>query len=145
MNRTVARLLVISGLHLAAPGCSDLPFVGGEEPETAQQYPPEIQDVVAEIDRMQSKGNLREAIDLTERKLIDYPQAVPLRIRLAELRSQRQACFMDDWNEVESLQQRKSYSMAVVVLERIQRYGDKDMVRRARERIDEIRAGNPEI
>jgi hypothetical protein len=145
MNRMVARMLAISGLLLAGPGCSSLPFVGGEEPETAQQYPPEIEDAVAEVDRLQSKGHLREAIDLTERTLIDYPEAIPLRIRLAELRSQRQVCFIGDWNEADSFQEQRSFAMAVVVLKRIERYGDKDMVRRARERIDEIQAGNPEI
>jgi hypothetical protein len=148
MNRRVARVLLalaVSGLIIAGPGCSDIPFVGGEEPETGQQYPPEIQEVVTEIDRLQSKGELRAAIELTERSLVDYPDAVPLRVRLSELRSQRQVCFMADWNEVDSLQQKRSFAMAVVVLKRIERYGDKDMVRRARERIDEIRAGNPAI
>jgi hypothetical protein len=146
MCRTLARFLTISGLLLVlAPGCSDLPFVGGEEPETGKQYPAEIRDVVAEVDRLQSKGDLREAIELTERSLIDYPEAVPLRVRLSELRSQRQVCFIGDWNEVDSLQERKSYAMAVVVLKRIERYGDKEMVRRAKQRIDEIKVGNPEI
>ncbi len=100
-----------------------------------------VEALLASADRFQEKGRLREAIDAVERGTVDYPLSQDLRTRLAELRFQRQVCFVDDWNEAETLAS-TAPAQAVTRLERIERYGDRDMVRRARARIEEIRAGS---
>jgi hypothetical protein len=132
-------------LGASGAGCSSLPESLGGEPEDLGIEPPEVQDILQSADRYQSKGFLREAIETVEKGLVDYPRASGLRVRLAELRSQRQVCFVSDWNEVDAFCQQKSPASAVVVLRRIERYGDREMVQRARERIDQIRVQNPGI
>jgi hypothetical protein len=137
--------IALAAFAAAGLGCSGFPGTYEDEEENPGGYPAEVQDMVVQIDRLQARGELREAIDRTEIGLIDYPNVGVLQVRLAELRSQRQVCFDADWSEADALCGRNSSNSAVVVLRRIEKYGDRDMVQRARDRIGEIRAGHPEI
>jgi hypothetical protein len=131
------------GVFLAAGmiGCSS-PGSGKQEKIL---YPDRVHNLLKEADRLQDHGWLREAIELIQVGLVDFPTSPPLQDRLAELRSMRQVCFMSDWNEARSLIGRKSFTTALVVLERIVRYGDEEMIRRAREKMEEIRSTAPNV
>jgi len=120
-------------------GCSGSPT--GKQEKIL--YPDRVHNLLKQADRFQDHGWLREAIELIQEGLVDFPTSPPLQDRLAELRSMRQVCFMTDWNEARSLIGRKSFATALVVLERIVRYGDEEMIRRAREKMEEIRSTAP--
>ncbi len=137
---TIGILIAASGI-----GCSGLPEPFGDGEGESEYCPERVAIALEEADRLQERGELREGIDIVERSLVDYPESLPLKIRLAELRSMRQVCFTNDWSEADSLCETQSHQTALVVLKRIERYGDRDMVRRARERMEEIRASHPEI
>ncbi len=136
-----ASVLIIASVT----GCTGLPEPLGADEEDLRVYPEEVQDILADADRCQAKGSLREAIEAVEQGLVDYPDSSPLRVRLAELRSQRQVCFVTDWNEADVLCERRSPASALLVLKRIERYGDREMIHRAREKIGEIQARNPKL
>ncbi len=136
--------LLTAALAFCLAGCAEFqpPW---EDDEAPQVFPERVQEIISQADLEQSKGELRQAIDTVERGLVDYPDSSPLRVRLAELRSQRQVLFVTDWNEVDSLLRQEAPSTALDLLRRIQKYGDPDMIRRAREREGEIHARYPQL
>src|ERR1041385_1933522 len=138
--------MILPCLLLGMSACTHLPEPFGiDEEESTAAFPPGVQKVIEEADRLQRQGDLRGAILVVEHGLIDFPESSPIRARLGELRSQRQVCFRSDWDEVDSLLERRSPSSALAVLRRIQRYGDSDMARQALEREGESRSRYPEV
>ncbi|MBI4585444.1 MAG: hypothetical protein HY717_15635 [Planctomycetes bacterium] len=106
---------------------------------------PKLEIRLQEINRLASIGKIREAIEAAELAMVDHHSSTVLQDRVAELRSMRQVMFKADWKEAELELLKGHPRTAMTILKQIEDYGDRDMVRQANGKSEEVSRAYPAI
>ena len=136
----VTVLCLVASLFLGGCASSEQSFRQSSRDESEL-----LKKRLAEIDYQFELGRVKKAIQLAEEALVDHYYSRNLRDRLAKLRSIRQVMFDRDFKDAGKNLEAGNPRTAIAILKDIEGYGDKEMVRDARLKMDEVGRAYPAV